>query len=272
MIKIVYACNDKWFDGLYLSILSILRRTSQQINFYLLSADCSNINQKYTIVSQKHVKILSDLVKSFNQQNSFQLIDCKNEYEKFLANSPNAKTRYSPYTTFRLFLDKFDCFSGKVIYLDVDTMACGDINELAKIELGDNEFAVCHDILGRFWIKKDYFNAGVILFNMDLIKQTKLFDKALDLLSKKKLAFVDQTALYRSATKFMFFENEYRFNNQRKIKSDTIIKHFCAQIKWWPFFNNIKQWDIKHVHSILKIHDFDQEFDLYLKMKKELDN
>jgi len=255
-------------DGLYLSILSITRRTKEPIQFYVMSADFTLVNANFQKFSQKNEAIIKNMVKRYNQDSDFNVIDCTNLYNELLANSKNKKTKYSPYASFRLLLDKITQLNGKIIYLDSDTMAYGDIKELYDIDLQDAEFAVSHDRLGRYWIRKDYFNSGVMLFNIDKIRETKLFEKARVLYLNQKYMFPDQTALYKSVTKYIFFPNEYRFNNQSThIQPDTIIKHFCGRVLGWPLWYNIKQWDIKNVHRHLKIHEFDEDFDIYLKDK-----
>lgn len=271
MIKIVYCGNDKFFDGLYLSILSIVRRCSKEpIAFYLITSDFLEIKPTYKKMSNEHCEIIKKMISQYNSNNTFTLIDCQSEYDKYLKGNKNEKSHYSPYSCLRLLLDCYDCFTGKVIYLDIDTMICGNIKELYDVELADNEFAVAHDCLGRVWQHRDCFNAGVILFNMDLCRKNDLFKKAREYLFKKLMYFPDQSALNLAKSKFMFFPgNEYRFNQQKiKIMPDTVVKHFCARIKWWPLHNNVKQWDIKNVHRYLRIHEFDEDYSIYLKMKE----
>lgn len=258
------------FDGLYLSILSIVRRCKDPIEFYLISADFKEIKPTYLKMSDDHNKIIEKMIKEFSPKSTFTFIDCRNEYDLYLKGNRNEKSHYSPYASLRLLLDCYPAFVDKVIYLDIDTMIAGNINELHSIELSDNEFAVCHDCLGRVWQYKDCFNSGVILFNMNLCRKNELFNKAREFMYKKLMYFPDQSALNLATTKFMFFPgNEYRFNQQKiKIMPDTVVKHFCARIKWWPLHNNVKQWDIKNVHRYLRIHAFDEDYAIFLKMKE----
>ena len=273
MIKIVYACNDKMFDGLYLSMLSILRRTKETISFYILTADYSFLKPQYTDFTEEHRKILEKLAKDYNAQNEVVIVDCLKKSLPTLSKSPNFKTNFSPYTMSRLFLDLYPCFSGKVLYIDVDTMACGDVKEFFNFDLKDNEFAACHNYSGRFFLKKDSFNAGVILFNMPVCLKTKIFQKARKYLVEKKYVWPDQTSLYKATSKFMFFPgDEFRFNRQQiKIREGDILKHFSAHFIGWPLYNNIKQWDIKNVHRHLRIYDFDKDFEIFIKNKKEIE-
>jgi len=268
-MKIVYSCNNIYLKGLYLSILSIVRRTQEPIEFYLLTANCTELKPKFKKFTQKSGKIISELLWKYSPQSTFQIIDCQKQYNQYIKGSVNRKSRFSPYATFRLFLHLFDCFQDRVLYLDVDTMAFGDVAKFNKVNMHGAEFAVSHDCMGRYWISDDYFNSGVILFDMKKCRKTGLFQKCLGLIRTKKMFFPDQTALYKSATKFIYFPNEYRFNRQQvKIKKGDIIKHFCAKVVGWPKLNDIKQWDIKNVHKILKIHEFDEDFKIYQKEKR----
>lgn len=274
MIKIVYACNNGWFDGLYLSILSILRRTKDPIEFYLLTADCSELNPNYTKLTKSNEKIIQDIVNEYNDKSSFTVIDCSDLYTKYLSKSINVNTKFSPYDIFRLFIDKYPCFDDKVLYLDIDTMALGNINEFFKIDLGDNEFAVCHNYYGRWHLKKDYFNAGVILFNMQIIRKNDFLSKARDIVINVKHKWPDQNALYLASNKYMFFPgNEFRYNWQKiKIGKDVIIKHFSANARFYLkthlFYSNVKQWQIDEVHHHYHIYDFDEDYAIYKKMKE----
>jgi len=273
MNKIVYACNDKLFDGLYLSILSIVLRTKENIQFYLLTADCTEINPLYSKLTAEHETLIKEMVKSINPKSSFTCIDCRNVYDKFLLNNKNKNARCSIYTIFRLMLDCFDCFTDKTLYLDTDTMCCGDIKTLFNTDIKDNEFIVCHNSkLLRWYQKKDYFNAGVILFNMAKCRETKLLQKTRDLLNSKKVFNADQVALYTCSTKYDFFpQDEYRFNRQdKKIHDGDIVKHFVGSVwSFLPFVKNLKQWNAK---DVLKKYPniFERDYKIYHKMKDKI--
>lgn len=272
MIKIVFACNDGYFDGLFLSILSIVRRCKEPISFYLLTADYTELNPKYTMLSKEHSDILTKLVKEYNKDNIFEIIDCTNDAKKYLLSSVNVNRKhFSPYTNLRLLIHLYPQFTGKTIYLDTDIMACGDISTLNNVDIKDNEIAVCHNWWGRHTIAKGTFNAGVILFNMSVIRQTKLLDKAIEIFNKKKMAWADQTSIVESVTKLMFFpQDEYRFNRQsEKVHEGDIIKHFCNRPRGWPFWNNIKQWDVKNVHKHLKVFCFDEDYKIWEEWKNK---
>lgn len=272
MIDVIYAGNDLMFDGLLLSTLSMVRRTKEDIHIHFLTMDFSHLNPKYKPFTSKQAEFIRNELRKYNPNLEFSIIDTTKEFNELLKNKKNEEPVYSPYTVLRLLIEQYPQFKGKVIYLDIDTMLYGDIKELYDIDMTDLEFRASHDYMGRVWIKKDYFNAGILLLNVDVIRETKLFEKARNLLKTKKMYFADQSALYLAKSKFEFFPDEYRFNEQRKVKPNTVVKHFCKGIKWFPFkVYNVKQWEIDKVHSYLKIHDFDEDFELFKEIKSRLD-
>lgn len=110
----------------------------------------------------------------------------------------------------------------------------------------------------------------MLLFNMKKIKETKLLEKARQLIKTKKMLFADQDAVYRSTTKKLLLPRV--FNEQRKFNDkNTVICHFCKRLLLWPYprTENYKQWNVEQVHKILKCHAFDDDLEEYLKLKKE---
>lgn len=271
MIKIVYSCDDAYFDCLYLSILSIVRRCDSVINFYVLSGNFVSKNKTYNLISRKHLSILKKLVKKYNRKSGVEIVDCTYLANKHLKNKRNIKKHFSPYANLRLLLHLFPFLKGKVIYLDTDTMACGNIKKLYNVNVKNYEVAVCHNWWLRNTVAKKSFNSGVILFNMEEIRKNNVLDKALQLFNNRKMMWADQTSLVNSITKLKFFPNdEYRFNRQsEKIKNGDVIKHFCNRPWGWPFWSNIKQCDIKNVHRHLKIFIFDEDYKIWLKEKNK---
>ncbi len=110
----------------------------------------------------------------------------------------------------------------------------------------------------------------MLLFNMKKIKETKLLEKARQLIKTKKMLFADQDAVYRSTTKKLLLPRV--FNEQRKFNDkNTVICHFCKRLLIWPYprTENYKQWNVEQVHKILKCYAFDDDLEEYLKLKKE---
>lgn len=81
----------------------------------------------------------------------------------------------------------------RILYLDVDMIIKGSIKELYETELGNAPFAVCEDIYGiingfheankrRLSIPErySYFNAGVMLYNLRFLRETKAAEQMLE--------------------------------------------------------------------------------------------
>ena len=113
----------------------------------------------------------------------------------------------------------------------------------------------------------------MLLINMNKIKETKLLEKARNLIKTRKLIFADQDAIFWSTTKKKLLPRRYneqaRFNDPK-----TVICHFCKRMLWFPYphTENYKQWQIEEVHKVLKCHTFDDDLEEYVKWKEEYQN
>ena len=156
-----------------------------------------------------------------------------------------------------LFADKIPNIPSRILYLDTDTIMHGDISPVFETDIENYEFGAAIDFLGKFFIRYNYQNAGVLLLNMDKIRETGLFEKARNLVRRKKMAFPDQDALNKLVLKKKFISTKY--NEQRMLHKKTVVHHFCKSIRWFPFFHtvNIKPWEVEKVKKVYKLHCYD---------------
>lgn len=267
IIPIYYAGNSVIFAGIFMSAYSAAMTTKHPISINILSMDVTEKDPNFTSVTIEQCAILEKHIKQFHPDNSVRLIDMKDHYEKHIKNSKNDDTIYTPYSMLRLFMDKVEDIEDKCIYLDIDTMVIKDIFELYNVDMTQYEYGAVLDYMGKTWINKDYCNSGVLLLNMKLVKERNLFPKCFDHIKTHKTMLPDQTALYRCVQDKLILPG--KFNEQRDIKEDTVVKHFCKGVQWWhPIFTvyNIKQWQIEEVHKKLKIYNFDE---IYKVMDQE---
>lgn len=272
MIKVVLAGNDRMFDCVFLNAISIATRTKEEVEINFLTLDLSKYDKRFISLTKEHEELIQSTLKKLNSKVSFKTIDVSELFWKYMGKDKYIKYSYTPYSLLRLLIGYIPSLTGNVIYLDCDTMLASDINEFSKIDMTDTEICACRDILGKFWINKYYFNAGSLLFNVDLCRETKLFEKAIKIFETHHHAFGDQSALNHAVTKLKYFPGrEFRFNEQREMKEDTVVKHFCQGMKWTPYFHvfNYKQTDFFSVHYRLKIHQFDNDIAIYKKAIEE---
>ena len=194
-------------------------------------------------------------------------------YEKEFAHCPNEDAYCSPYTLLRLFADEVPDMPDKILYLDVDILFNRDICLLYDTDVSDVEYAAARDHYGKYLIRPDYVNAGVLLLNLKKIKETGLLVKSRKLIREKKLVFADQSAVIRSTSKKKMLPQ--KFNDQKFLHKSTVVRHFSKRLFYLPYphIDNIKQWRVSDMHRIYHYYAFDDvlyEY-LYLKRKFELE-
>ena len=271
MINLLLCGNQKVFDGALCELISITKRTKEPITCYIFTADVSRINEAYVPISDKQVSFLDAYVKGKNSENKVMKVDVTNLYEEEFMNSPNESAYCTPYTLLRLLADKVEGIPDKLLYLDIDMMIANDLSKLYHIDIEEYEYAAVKEKYGCWLIRPDYINAGMLLLNMNKIKETKLLEKAREKIKTKKMLFADQDAIFWSTTKKKIIPRI--FNEQSKFnKKDTVVCHFCKRLMFLPYphTENFKQWNVEEVHKVLKCHAFDEDLDEYLELKKVL--
>lgn len=269
MINLLLCGNEKVFDGALTELISITNRTKEPINCYIFTMDVTRIKPEYTCIKDEQVEFLDYVVKKKNIENKVTKVDVTEIYEKEFANSKNENAYCTPYTLIRLLADLVPDIPDKLLYLDIDMMAGGDISNLYNIDIDGFEYAAVKEKYGCWIIRPDYINAGMLLMNMKKIRETGLLKKARALIKKRKLPFADQDAIFWSTTKKKILPRIY--NEQSKFnKKDTIICHFCKRLmfKPYPHTENYKQWQIDEIHKYLKCYYFDKDLEEYLEYKK----
>ena len=176
MTNILFCGNDKVFDGMLTATLSILKRTSSEdpFCFYVFTMDVSHIKDTYLPVSDKQIGFFEKIIKGYNPENKIKKIDVTDIYLKEFGNCPNEDAYCSPYTLIRLFADMIDGLPDKILYLDCDILFNRDIHLLYDIDVEGYEYAAACDHYGKYLIKPNYINAGVLLFNLKEMKKSEV--------------------------------------------------------------------------------------------------
>jgi len=278
MINILFAGNDKVFDGALTEMLSIFKRTTtkEPFTFYIFTMEVSHIKPEYLAFTDEQVAFLDKVAKDYNPENKVIKIDVRDIYDKEFANCPNEQCYCSPYTLLRLFADLVPGLPDKILYLDLDLLFNKDITLLWNQDVENYEYAAARDHYGKIilWFNRKFINAGVILFNLKKCKENGFFAKTREYIKTKKLTFADESAIILSTTSQKILPQ--RFNDQKFLYKGTVIRHFSKRLfyKPYPHTENVKQWRVTKVHKIFGYECFDDilyEY-IYLKRKFELDN
>lgn len=289
MINLLFTGNDKIFDGLSVSLVSIVKYCKQPLNVYVLTMDLQQYNENYKPITANQIEVLENHIKSVNSESSIKLIDITKLFMEKNKDSANMENSYSPYAFLRLLADEVPEIPDKVLYLDIDIVAGGDICELYNYDIENYDYGAVKDYYGRWFINRKYINSGVMLLNMKRIRENRLFEKCRNLVNTKKMMFPDQSALNKYATKKLFLPS--RFNSQRRDHKDDVIRHFCKSIRWYPNFMkksnpnkkycqpmskwfrlfhliNIKPWHLDAMHSKLKCYKYDDVINKALELTR----
>lgn len=271
MVNLLFCGNDKVFDGILTCALSIVKRTPSRepFCFYVFTMDASHIKDDYLPVSDAQIAFLGSVLKGYHPENRVLKIDVTALYREEFDRCPNEDAYCSPYTLLRLLADRVDGMPDKLLYLDADLLFNRDIHLLYDTDLTDYEYAAARDHYGKVWVHPNYINAGVLLLNLPVLRQTGLLLKARRLICTKKLPFADQSAIIRSTTKRKLLSQ--RYNDQKYLYKNTVVRHFSKRLFWLPYphTDNIKQWQIDRVHQIFGYREFDDIYSEYTALKEK---
>lgn len=226
----------------------------------------------------KTATFLDKLVKKYNAKNSVQLIDATEVFAKDLPKK-NMKSYFTPCSMLRLYADRIPELKKceRLLYLDYDVVARGDIRELYEADLTNIEAAGVLDIYGKNFyhyhglFNFDYMNSGVMLFNMNECRKTGMMKRAVKLCQRRWMMLADQAALNKSISKRKLMPRKYNEQGERP-RPDTVLHHFSNNFKFWPYFRvqKVKPFEVEKIHRILKIHEYDDILEEYEKNKQYL--
>ena len=264
-MNILYCGDRNITDGIFLSALSLAKHSAEALKIYILTA---GISEKNSPIPEAFAEGLENKLRETNPDNKTFLFDIT---ELFCADLPEANldTRFTPLCMLRLYADLLPEIPDKILYLDADVLCRKDFSELYSSDLHDAEIVGAADRYGKWFfgniLKHDYLNSGVLLMDMAKIRKNGTFAKCREMCRDKKMFMPDQSALNKSAVKKKI---PVRFNEQGRIKKDTVFKHFSTYFEFFPYFRpvTVKPWDEKGLHEKLGITEFD---DILAELNKE---
>lgn len=194
--------------------------------------------------------------------------------------------RYPKEMYFRLFCSRYLPESiDRILYLDPDIVTINPINDLYYLPFHDNYFMACSHVFkpGQIFngirLKIDqftpYFNSGVILINLDLLRRYDNSDTVYDYIEKnrKRLFLPDQdvfSAVYGKKTilldslkfnlgdRYKVLHDIYIGNKAKNItmdwiKKNTVIIHYYGKNKpWKPNYRGTLNQFYHHYSSLIE--------------------
>lgn len=230
-IKIVMASDDKYAQHLGVLIVSILYNSTDEesFTFYILDGGISEQNrlkiERVKKIKEFHIEYLT--------------VDWS-----LLASCPDMRY-YSKNTFSRLLIPEMLPHESRVIYLDVDIIVKSSLSEFWDADMQGRSIGCIEDSGDSSYQKNIlgledtfYFNAGVLLINLDRIRQYNLFQKTLMWIDKYNylLIFPDQDALnvvfHNDKIKL---ESKWNYRPSEKNSNPYSIIHYSCESKPWSY-------------------------------------
>lgn len=267
-MNILFSSDDNYAYHLMVSIKSILIFNDKCINFYVFDLGISTENKN----------IILQMINSSKSNIVFIPVDV-NDFRRF----PKNIGYISLETYARLkAVDYLPSDVNKIIYLDIDTLVFDDLTPLWETNIENYGVAACFDSFVEYEIPEHkytislssqhyYFNAGVMIFNLDIWREIDVFNSSLDWLKKhgEKAIYQDQDILngifednvYYLDCRFNFMPNQLErirryqsgklvvLNNIEKTTMPVAISHFCGPEK--PWHSNCHHFKMHYYYNLL---------------------
>lgn len=270
-MNILFCGDSNITDGVLISTLSILRSVNSPLSIYILTAHCENESRVFSPVEPSFGEMLERVVKRANPENRVKVIDITELFRQHLPEA-NMNTRFTPCCMLRLYADLVPELPDKVLYIDNDVVCRRDFSDFYNQDMGDYELAGALDRYGKWFLRcgalsMNYLNSGVLLMNLKKIRETALFDECRRRCRVKKMFMPDQTAINKLSSSKKIVSR--RYNEQKKIKNDTVFQHFTTKFRFWPWVHTVtvKPWQIDKMHSVLGIYEYDDILNEYQDLK-----
>ena len=236
-INVCVACDDNYSKHAGVLIASILTNSNPDDNlaFYILDGGISDI-KKEEILTLKKIKDCEINFISVDENNF-------SEYKKI-----KTLSHISFVTFYRLKLPSMFPNLKKIIYFDCDMVACHSLKELFETDILNYCIAGCLDIGVKrpfFKDKNSYVNAGMLVFNLEKMRELDIEGKFLKYLqtTTDKLKYADQDIINNTCTGLIYIlQDEWNvqssnFTNRSSYTDKPKIIHFIAKRKPWTYIS-----------------------------------
>ena len=209
-IVIVFSCDDRYVQHAAAAIASVVAHSERNFRFYIL--DCG--------ISQKKIEKLQRWDLGSNTL-TVTAVTKNDVFERY-----RLPSWYPPAIFYRLTIANLFPQYDKVLYLDSDIIAAGDVGELWDVELGDkwmggvdetpfflSKWYAASRMKRGFSLDKTYFNSGVLLMNTKMMRVHRFAEACIRILEQNQnLAFPDQDAVCRVLGEDRYVRCDTKFN------------------------------------------------------------
>lgn len=269
VLPIFFAVDDGYMPFLAVTLQSLVDNSSEEY-YYLIKI-------LYTNISEDN----KEKIKKYERENvNIEFVDL-NYYIGKIKDKLYTRDYYSKTTYFRLFIPNLYPQYDKALYLDCDIVLLRDVAELFNIDMGDNlvggapdDVIQTYEVFQEYVEKvvgvadyRNYFNAGVLLMNLDELRKYNFQEKFLYSLDKIKFSVAqDQDYLNRLCKgRVKIIDktwNRMPISNIEVDEKDLKLIHYNLAFKPWHFE------DILYKEYFWKYAQKTEFFDEILKIKE----
>lgn len=242
VLPIFFAVDDGYMPFLAVTLQSLVDNSSA--DYYYL------IKILYTNISEEN----KEKIKKYERENvNIEFVDL-NYYIGKIKDKLYTRDYYSKTTYFRLFIPNLYPQYDKALYLDSDIVLLRDVAELFNIDMGDNlvggapdDVIQTYEVFQEYVEKvvgvadyRNYFNAGVLLMNLDELRKYDFQEKFVYSLDKIKFSVAqDQDYLNRLCKgRVKIIDktwNRMPISNIEVDEKDLKLIHYNLAFKPWHF-------------------------------------
>lgn len=253
-LPIVFSTNDTYIKYLSVAIIS-LRQCVQDIPYHIFVL--------YDRLTHKNIS----LIKTLETEKVKITFICVDKYiDKYALYE---KDYFTKEMYFRFLIPTIFKNYHKVLYLDCDIVVKKDVYEIFQTRLGDKYLACCKDLCSARKIENiktylktnpaNYFNSGVLLFNVDVWNKLSIHKKCFEYVEQyKNLMCPDQDILNMICEKNVYYLDtkwnylwHYNFIIENEHSEDfiNIVRQYNAQenqVNIVHYSSNKKPWNVSH--------------------------
>ena len=210
---VVYMGNAKVYPMILTAVKSLL--------------NCTDVDAVYVLTDDEHFpNPLPHLIRTVNVHNQ-----CF-----FPPSCPNIHPYYSYITLMRATLSKVLPDEHVVLLLDPDTLVYHDISGIWDYDISNYFFAAVQETRNNNHTKVPYFNAGVMLMNLDKFRNERIDDTIIASLNAKPYEHLEQDALnFVCDRHILSLPSEYNASFVTDPTDVNRIVHFLSYAKKeWP--------------------------------------
>lgn len=241
-IPVFFAIDDQYIPFLAVALKSLIDNSSEK-NKYAIKILYTNVSKENMLRIKKYEK----------ENINIEFVDLNGQLEE-VQGKLYTRNYFSNTTYYRLFIPELYPQYDKALYLDSDTAILTDVADLYNEEIGDNLVAGVPDgavqtiEIFQEYVEKvvgvidynNYFNAGILVMNLEELRKYKFQEKFLYLLEKVRFEVAQDQDYLNRLCKGRVKMLDFAWNRMPIMgESDKEIKivHYNLGFKPWYFDN-----------------------------------